>query len=319
VLDCLGNDKCDRPKCQGLDATILPQPSLRLWFNLQLVTYLSFLFFCVWIVKEEAREKLHVLVAIKKGAIYSPKASSVWHQLTVNLLAPAFLMALSFLYCVCLWKDKVDEQFLVFSSLEMLNAWKIHQTDLHGTLYGLTVISSTASKVLAWYCDSFFDKSWVAMSITYSLDLRSSLPAALVQGLFFGYQCYRILSRQKRIYDFIDGDVLLHRPSNGNSKEVGHVCSYWSLLNVSTESRMVMDRADVDEVLYSKVYLPFLQQAYTAVPGLVSTVLCEEDAELLMESIATTRCCRHRGRAQDEIGLCDSKLDIEDPVGSLTS
>lgn len=233
---------------------------------MQLVVYGGFLFYAVWVIMQEAEEKLYVSVAFKLQGIYRHSDRSCWWQsktLVLNLL----LLGLGGLYGACLLLDSVRETFIIYSSVAVYMAWPESQVP---AAIGLP----TSSVMMSWYCEAL-DSGLKALVVTYKLDAADDVVTAILQGIYFFYQLLALRQSQSLLYDFIDAEMLMTQPQ----KE----CSFWHVLDIKKSHREI-SRADVEEHLQATVYQPFVRELHRLDPDLIPSLFNECEALLLIES-----------------------------------
>jgi hypothetical protein len=265
---------CDWPKCKGLTNTILAQPSAQRSFNMQLVVYAGFFLVGLWTISQEADEKLHVMTALSLNRLFRDRVMRrEWHWWTRYVITPGFLLLLAGIYIVCLYKGDIEERILVFSSPKELEHWSRYNVSRLGAARGMQSLSSAMGATLVWYCDGAgFDG---ILSLVYSSRDNEGLEIAVASGLYFFYTCYCLVSSQRKLYDFVNGDVLM---------DPDVACSYRSL-HAIREGSIIMSRADVAEHLHRTVYLPFLREVHRLRPDLIQTLFNEYDAIELVRVI----------------------------------
>lgn len=122
--------------------------------------------------------------------------------------------------------------------------------------------------------------------MTYGLNAGSSLQMTLVQGLYFGYQCYSLLQQQRRVYDFVDGDALMTAHLDSSADDAPRPPSLdYDVVIEAREGGRVMTREQVDEFLCRAVYVPYLRGVQGQHPGLIGQVMSAADAQRVMAEI----------------------------------
>ena len=279
---CLKGGVC-HDSCKALSSTILAEPSYNFWFNMQLVVYLGYWLFCLWVIVQEQDEKTHVLAALERGSIFR-RENRGWRKWTNNLVIPLCLLVLTAIYTLCLWRDNITQYFLILPSNLELGRMMRGDGEFLGVLRALSW--RTTSTLLIWYCEAFQGFAGNRASqllLAYSGKNSTSLEAAVAQTAYFIYQCYRLYANHRRMFDFVDRDILFagHLRVDAPKEAIW----FWSMLPEIRDSGRSMTRREIDEHQHYEVYLPFLRQVDDTCPDLIHSLFNEDEAHLLADAI----------------------------------
>ena len=281
VNACLGAENCPS-QCEHFASSILAEPSRQGWFNMQLVVYVGFLLFFFWVIAQEKAEKAGVCVSLRHGRLYR-EGRRMKLQTTA---AVVFLIMLTMVYWACLLNEhKLTEYFLILPRVMELERMMMHSRDYGHFMDMLRALSRRTSSVLVWYCEAAQAAAPLLTSqllIAYSDNNSTPLEVAAVQAIYFAYQCYSIMSKQREVYDFVDRDVFFtaHLQSDKPAEDV----SYWYVLFEAREKmEHPMDRKDVDRCMHDEVYVPFLQYVHENDPHLLPRLFSQAELDVLMD------------------------------------